>query len=59
VKADGKVLGKLTLAPARGWTEASIALPAGLPATFELTLTPLAGEWLDCHVWVLERTAGR
>jgi hypothetical protein len=59
VKADGKPIGKLALAPAKGWTEPSIPLPDGLPATVELTLTPLGGEWLDCHVWVLERAAER
>lgn len=59
VKADGKPLGKLSLSPAKGWAEPSIPLPLGLPATFELTLTPTGGEWLDCHVWVIERTTER
>ncbi|APR83726.1 Hypothetical protein A7982_09075 [Minicystis rosea] len=54
VKADGRPLGKLTLAPGKGWIEPALALPAGLPERFDLTLTPIGGEWLDCHVWILE-----
>lgn len=54
VKADGRPLGRLTPAPARGWIEPALDLPAGLPDHFELTLTPIGEEWLDCHVWILE-----
>jgi hypothetical protein len=57
VKADGRPLGRLTLAPASGWIEPSLALPAGLPERFELTLTPDGEEWIDCHVWILEGAA--
>jgi hypothetical protein len=57
VKANGQSLGKLLLRPAKGWIEPAIALPAGLPDQFELTLTPSGGDWLDCHVWILERKA--
>jgi hypothetical protein len=57
VKADGRVVGKLSLTPAKGWIEPAIELPAGLPERFELTLTPLGGEWLDCHAWILEGEA--
>ena len=38
----------------RAWIEPSIDLPAGLAASVELTLTPVGGEWIDCHVWILE-----
>ncbi|WP_437756722.1 hypothetical protein [Sorangium sp. So ce1389] len=55
--ADGRELGQLTLRGSGGWTEASVALPEGLPETFTLTLTPIEGEWVDHHVWVLERAA--
>ncbi|WP_437623595.1 hypothetical protein [Sorangium sp. So ce1151] len=55
--ADGRELGQLTLRGSRGWAEASVALPEGLPETFTLTLTPIEGEWVDHHVWVLERAA--
>lgn len=54
VRADGKLIGAVPIAPAKDWIEAAIDLPAGLPDRFELTLTPAGGEWLDCHVWVLE-----
>ncbi|XYH99064.1 hypothetical protein ACMHYB_04665 [Sorangium sp. So ce1128] len=55
--ADGRELGQLTLRGSGGWTEASVALPEGLPETFTLTLTSIEGEWVDHHVWVLERAA--
>ncbi|MGK3997223.1 hypothetical protein [Sorangium sp. So ce1024] len=56
--ADGRELGTLAIRASDGWTEASIDLPEGLPETFTLTLTPVEGEWIDHHVWVLERAAG-
>lgn len=56
VKADGHEIGRLTLRPSKGWIEPAIELPSGLPERFELTLTPEGGEWLDCHVWILEST---
>ncbi|WP_437814570.1 hypothetical protein [Sorangium sp. So ce1078] len=55
--ADGRELGHLAVRESDGWTEASIDLPEGLPETFTLTLTPVEGEWVDHHVWVLERAA--
>ncbi|WP_438026999.1 hypothetical protein [Sorangium sp. So ce233] len=55
--ADGRELGQVAVRASDGWTEASIALPEGLPETFTLTLTPVEGEWIDHHVWVLERAA--
>ncbi|XXX77981.1 hypothetical protein WMF30_04305 [Sorangium sp. So ce134] len=55
--AEGRELGHLAIGASDGWTEASIDLPAGLPETFTLTLTPVEGEWVDHHVWVLERAA--
>ncbi|WP_433933172.1 hypothetical protein AB3662_03045 [Sorangium cellulosum] len=55
--ADGRELGQVALRASDGWTEASIALPEGLAETFTLTLTPVEGEWIDHHVWVLERAA--
>ena len=58
VRADGRLLGRIPLARSKGWTEPALELPAGLPAHFELTLTPLGHEWLDCHVWILEGSAG-
>lgn len=54
VTADGRSLGRIALKPARGWTEASLDLPAGLPAEFELGLSPVEGEWMNCHVWIVE-----
>lgn len=54
VRVDGRVMGKVQLARSKGWIEPAIELPAGLPETVELTLTPIGREWLDCHVWILE-----
>lgn len=55
VRANGKVIGSLTIEPdARGWTEPSLALPAGVGEPFDLDLTPVEGEWTDYHVWVVE-----
>ncbi|WP_437600513.1 hypothetical protein WMF28_02950 [Sorangium sp. So ce590] len=55
--ADGRELGQLAIRESDGWTEASLDLPEGLPETFTLTLTPVEGEWIDHHIWVLERAA--
>ncbi|WP_437999161.1 hypothetical protein WMF26_03655 [Sorangium sp. So ce185] len=57
VTADDRELGHLAIRESSGWTEASIDLPEGLPETFTLALTPVEGEWVDHHVWVLERAA--
>jgi hypothetical protein len=53
VTADGRSLGQIALKPKRGWIEASLDLPEGLPGEFELGLSPVEGEWMDCHVWIL------
>jgi hypothetical protein len=53
--ADGRELGRLEIRGGRGWTEATLDLPAGLPEAFTLALTPVEGEWSDHHVWILER----
>ncbi|WP_437279533.1 hypothetical protein WME90_02960 [Sorangium sp. So ce375] len=55
--ADGRELGDLALHKSGGWTEASLDLPKDLPETFTLTLTPVDGDWVDHHVWILERPA--
>ncbi|CAN90669.1 hypothetical protein predicted by Glimmer/Critica [Sorangium cellulosum So ce56] len=55
--ADGREIGHLALKRGDGWTEASLDLPEGLPETFTLTLTPVDGEWVDHHVWILDRPA--
>jgi hypothetical protein len=54
VHAAGNAIGRLTLDPARGWTEASLALPPNLSPYFQLELSPVESDWLDCHVWILE-----
>lgn len=58
VRAAGNAIGHLTLDPARGWTEASLALPPNLPPNFQLELSPVESDWLDCHVWILEPKSG-
>jgi hypothetical protein len=57
VHAAGNAVGRITLDPARSWTEASLALPPNLSQYFQLELTPVEGDWLDCHVWILEPKA--
>jgi hypothetical protein len=57
VRVDGRAIGTLPLAPSKGWIEPAIDLPAGLPAQIDLTLAPIGGDWLDCHVWILESDA--
>ena len=54
VHAAGSAVGRLTLDPVAGWTETSLDLPAGLGQYFQLDLTPIGGDWLDCHVWIVE-----
>ena len=54
VRADGVLLGRLELRKGSAWAEASVAIPPGLPPTFELTLTPVDAEWADHHVWIVE-----
>ncbi len=54
VHAAGNAIGRLTLDPARGWTEASLALPPDLAPYFQLELSPVESDWLDCHVWIVE-----
>ena len=54
VRAGGNAIGRITLDPARSWTEASLALPPNLSPYFQLELTPVDRDWLDCHVWILE-----
>jgi hypothetical protein len=55
VRIDGRAIGRLALTPAPGWTEPAIELPVGLAAEVELSLTPVGDEWLDCHLWILDR----
>ena len=54
VHAGGTAIGRITLDPRLGWTEASLPLPPSLSTYFQLELTPVDGDWLDCHVWILE-----
>jgi hypothetical protein len=54
VRVDGRPLGRIPIAPSKGWQEPSIDLPPGLPAEIDLALVPVEREWLDCHVWILD-----
>lgn len=54
VTADGRALGRIAIEPNHGWSEASIDLPRGLPGEVDLGLSPIEGDWLDCHVWLLQ-----
>lgn len=54
VRAGDRALGELRFPGGAAWAEAELALPAGLPETLALTLTPVEGEWVDHHLWILE-----
>lgn len=54
VHAAGNAIGHITLDPAPGWSEASLDLPPNLTPHFQLQLTPIDGDWLDCHTWIVE-----
>ena len=54
VRVDGRLLGKLEARPGPTWTEPSIVLPADLPPRFQLAITPVEGEWITYHAWILE-----
>ena len=61
VRAGDQRLGELRFQGGRGWEEASVALPEGLPERVALTLTPTASEsgaWTNHHVWILEQDRG-
>jgi hypothetical protein len=55
-RAGDRKLGRIELNPKAGWIEASVDLPADLPSPFDLTLTPVEGEWIDHHLWIVEGT---
>ncbi len=54
IRVEGRLLGKLEARPGSTWTELSIDLPADLPERFTLGITPVEGEWITYHVWVIE-----
>ena len=54
VHAAGNAVGRITLDPVQGWSEASLDLPANLTPYFQLQLTPIDSDWLDCHAWIVE-----
>ncbi len=60
VRSAGKLLGTIAVEPdRRGWSEPSIALPAGQGDRVDLELTPVEGEWTNYHVWVIEAAPPR
>jgi hypothetical protein len=54
VHAAGAAIGRITLDPARGWTEASLDVPPTPGPYFTLDLEPIDSDWLDCHAWLVE-----
>jgi hypothetical protein len=54
VRIDDTDIGELEIAPSETWVEPEIAIPAGQPKTARVTLTPVAGDWVDYHVWLVE-----
>jgi len=53
VHIDGKLAGRLTAPATATWSELSMDLPADLPPQFTLSLTPVEGEWVTYHVWIV------
>ena len=53
VHIDGKLVGRLTTPASGTWSEASMDLPADVPAKFTLSLTPVEGEWVTFHMWIV------
>jgi hypothetical protein len=53
VHIDGKLVGRLTTSAVQTWTELSLDLPADVPAKFTLSLTPVEGEWVTYHMWIV------
>jgi hypothetical protein len=55
ISVAGSPLGRLaTPKSGGGWMEASLDLPIDLPASFEVSLEVVEGEWVNHHVWVVE-----
>lgn len=53
VHIDGKLIGRLNAPVASTWSELSLDLPADLPPKFTLSITPVEGEWVTYHVWIV------
>jgi hypothetical protein len=53
VHIDGKLVGRLTSPAVKTWSEVSLDLPVDVPAKFTLSLTPVEGEWVTYHVWIV------
>lgn len=53
VHIDGKLVGRLAAPASATWSEVSIDLPANVPPKFTLSLTPVEGEWVTYHMWIV------
>jgi hypothetical protein len=54
VDIDDRPIGTIDVEPSGAWDEPSIDLPPGVPKRGRVTLTPIEGDWVDYHVWVVE-----
>jgi len=54
VRIDGETRGRWRFEKADGWREAALDLPATERAVVDVTLTPLAADWVDHHVWAVQ-----
>jgi hypothetical protein len=54
VRIDGEARGRWRFERADGWREASLDLPATDRGVVDVTLTPLAADWVDHHVWAVQ-----
>ncbi|HVY45597.1 MAG TPA: hypothetical protein VHB21_06940 [Minicystis sp.] len=54
VRIDGREAGTYVVGRTHTWTEPSVPLPEQLGRTFEVELTPRAGDLFDAHLWVVE-----
>ena len=59
MRVDGRLVGRIALAPSKGWDRALDRAARGPPGRRSSSaLTPSGGDWLDCHVWILGRGEG-
>jgi len=54
VRIDGEPRGRWRFERADGWRESAIDLPPMTRASVDVTLTPLAADWVDHHVWAVQ-----
>ncbi|HRI66618.1 MAG TPA: hypothetical protein PK156_20355 [Polyangium sp.] len=59
VHIDGKLVGRLATRATTTWSEVSLDLPSEASGRFALSLTPVEGEWVTYHVWIVASATSR